>query len=281
VASHGNDQLKHALTRAGLTADDLARVVEVDEKTVERWLSGRVPYTRHRARVARALSSSENELWPTATPPAPAPAPTPVELIAGYAHSADAHPDPTELIAAASERVWLLDFTLASILDRDNVPELLGDKAKGGVQVRLLISNAARARLAIDTPVDEPYPDPEPPAALEIARARGHIQTLIDHPNVQARKFATMRFNTIIRADEQMLVIHHLWGQPPSQAPAIHLRRSDTPGLFAQYEAHYDAIWTHASHPIDSDPDLFPDPREQPDYYQSLRFDDSPPDPAP
>ena len=46
---------------------------------------------------------------------------------------------------------------------------LLAEKARRGVEVRLLISYATHARLVTDTPIDEPYPDPEPPAVYDIA----------------------------------------------------------------------------------------------------------------
>jgi hypothetical protein len=172
-----------------------------------------------------------------------------------------------------------LDFTLHDILTASGTPQVLAAKAAAGCEVRLLISYATRARLATDTPIDEPYPDPEPQAAYDIALSRGHIQQLIGQEGVEARKFVAQRFNTITVADEQMLIIHHLWGTPTEQAPAIHLRQSDQPGLFAQYERHYHHVWDHASHPIESEPELFPPPEENPDHYHELLFDDPPPDP--
>jgi transcriptional regulator with XRE-family HTH domain len=274
-----NERLRHAITNAGLDVDQLARAVQVDTKTVGRWVSGRVPYSRHRTRVARALGVTERDLWPHAE--IPDPAATSVELVAGFAHTADATPTWQALLTDAVERIWLLDFTLIDLLATDDTPALLADKARRGVEVRLLISYATRARLATDTPIDEPYPDPEPSAVYDIARARGHIDPLLQVDGVEARKFAAMRFNTIVCADEQMLVTHHLWGLPTDQAPAIHLRRSDQPGLFAQYEHHYQSIWDHAAHPITPDPDLFPPPDTNPDHYNSLLFDDAPPDPLP
>ena len=275
-----NERLRQAMKTAGLDVDQLAQAVQVDAKTVGRWLSGRVPYSRHRTRVARALGATERDLWPHAEIPDPAAAGS-VELVAGFARTIDASPTWQTLLADAAERIWLLDFTLLDLLAADDTPALLAEKAARGVEVRLLISYATRARLAIDTPIDEPYPDVDPPAAFDIARARGHIEPLLVLDGIEARKFAAMRFNTIVCADDQMLITHHLWGQPTSQAPAIHLRRSDQPGLFAQYEHHYENVWEHAAHPIDPEPDLFPPPATNPTHYDALLFDDAPPDPLP
>lgn len=86
-----------------------------------------------------------------------------------------------------------------------------------------------------------------------------------------------MRFNTIVRCDEQMLVTLHLYGTPAREAPLIHLRQADHPGLFAQFEQHYQAIWENARDPVTPEPDLFPDPTTNPDHYQrrGALFDDA------
>jgi hypothetical protein len=49
------------------------------------------------------------------------------------------------------------------------------------------------------TPIDQPYPDEEPAAAYAIARSRAHLEPLLSLPGIQARKFAAMRFNSIVR----------------------------------------------------------------------------------
>ncbi len=48
-----NENLKTALQHAGMQPDDLAELVDVDVKTVRRWLYGALPYPRHRTRIAK------------------------------------------------------------------------------------------------------------------------------------------------------------------------------------------------------------------------------------
>ena len=51
-----NERLRQAVLNAGLSLDDLAAQVDIDVKTVERWITnGRVPHPRNRAKTARAL----------------------------------------------------------------------------------------------------------------------------------------------------------------------------------------------------------------------------------
>lgn len=51
-----NERLRTALLEHGLTVDRLAETLDVDPKTVERWISGRLPYRRHRYAVAAELA---------------------------------------------------------------------------------------------------------------------------------------------------------------------------------------------------------------------------------
>ncbi|PZG22573.1 hypothetical protein C1I95_05235 [Micromonospora craterilacus] len=62
-----NRAVQVAMAEAGETADSLAAQVGVDPKTAARWVSqGRVPQTRHRARVAEILRRDMEDLWPEA-----------------------------------------------------------------------------------------------------------------------------------------------------------------------------------------------------------------------
>ena len=63
-----NEQLRTAITRSGLSLDEFADTVQVDIKTVRRWLAGRTPYPQNRASVANALDTTEHALWPDDVP---------------------------------------------------------------------------------------------------------------------------------------------------------------------------------------------------------------------
>lgn len=45
-AAMANERLRAAILRQGLTLEELAELVQVDAKTVERWVGGQVPYLR-------------------------------------------------------------------------------------------------------------------------------------------------------------------------------------------------------------------------------------------
>jgi hypothetical protein len=60
-----NERLRDAILSSGLSAVSLGEQIDVDPKTVERWVTkGRMPYARHRVRVAELLAERESYLWP-------------------------------------------------------------------------------------------------------------------------------------------------------------------------------------------------------------------------
>src|SRR5215467_11033112 len=62
-----NERLRDALRSKGFAPVDIAAKLEVDIKTVERWITkSRVPQSRHRYALTALLNQTENYLWPDA-----------------------------------------------------------------------------------------------------------------------------------------------------------------------------------------------------------------------
>jgi hypothetical protein len=60
-----NHALQVAMIESGQTAELLAGQIGVDPKTAARWVTpGRIPQTRHRARVAELVGRDVGDLWP-------------------------------------------------------------------------------------------------------------------------------------------------------------------------------------------------------------------------
>lgn len=61
----GNDRLADAISASGVTLEAFAGIVGVDPKSVGRWVNtDTVPHARRRRAIARALNTTEQELWP-------------------------------------------------------------------------------------------------------------------------------------------------------------------------------------------------------------------------
>jgi transcriptional regulator with XRE-family HTH domain len=141
-----NENLRAALQQTGLAPDDLAQIAGVDVRTVRRWLSGGTPYARQRAKVARALDTTEHDLWPDiVTPPPSPPVAQASDILAAYRTASDlAAPDWKALMRDATDRIDLLGDTLITTLATPGVPELLAAKATRGCHVRILIYDTRR-----------------------------------------------------------------------------------------------------------------------------------------
>lgn len=108
-----NERLRRAMVRASVTLEDVHRVTGVDEKTVQRWLRGRVPHQRHRWAVAKLVTEDEAYLWPSSEARVDSGAGSTAEVVATYAHRADA-PNAlwTRLIDDARQAVDVLGYAV-------------------------------------------------------------------------------------------------------------------------------------------------------------------------
>ena len=62
----GNERLRRAMAAAHVGVEEVSQATQVDPKTVQRWLKGRVPHARHRWTVAELVHEDERYLWPNA-----------------------------------------------------------------------------------------------------------------------------------------------------------------------------------------------------------------------
>jgi hypothetical protein len=84
-----NERLRKAIATAHGGVEEVAEAAEVNAKTVQRWLSGRLPYAHHRRAVARLLGEDEAFLWPDGEKAVAPGEQSTSEVVAAYAHRAD------------------------------------------------------------------------------------------------------------------------------------------------------------------------------------------------
>ena len=248
-----NERLRQALHRAGLDVEELAEKAEVDAKTVGRWLGGRVPRPRSRAKVAQALGVEEIDLWPDIAAPSLT-RDHGRELAGVYASASDIRaPHWRELMQTAREHIDLLDYTLHDILTAPGTIDLLREKADAGCHVRILIAHPKSIWVtSLSQQLGEDQPDEHGNTALdlEIQQSLDQLKPLAGHPGIELYTHWAERANSILRFDDQMLVTLHLYATPDSQAPVLHIHRRGDNGLFDQFADHLDVIREQASDPI-------------------------------
>jgi lambda repressor-like predicted transcriptional regulator len=277
--------LAAAMTNAGIDVDTLAERIQVDVRTVRRWVTGTIPYARHQNRIARALNTTARELWPEAHPDPDDASDEPEDgaaagrgaiggfgsgdVVAVYAGIDDSElPEWRDLLAGARSRVRMLDLTLEDVIDPAIVTQL-AEKAAAGCEVEILVSDPDSAYLTTTMLDRDPQRslDDVPDLAWGLDRTIAILQPLLGRQRVSVRMFVAERGVSILRFDDEMLITLHLHGAPREMEPIIYLRRHEQGGIFDRYLHHAELIATRAGAPLTPDPDAYPPADEHPDRY--------------
>ncbi|GAA1890905.1 helix-turn-helix domain-containing protein [Streptantibioticus ferralitis] len=246
VNERPNERLRFVLTQRGIPPEKLAEVCSVDPKTVDRWIStGRTPHRRHRFAVAQRLGVEETYLWPPAGATAgPGEAAARSELIDVYQNRASVHRDVwISLLLGAVEQIDVLVFS-GTFFAQSNprVAAMLAERASDGVQVRLCFGDPEGRAVAIRD-AEEGLGGT---LAAKIKASLTYYRKLPGVPGCEVRLHDTTLYNSLFRYDDILMVNPHIWGQPASANPLLHLQRLDGSGWFDHYMASFDAVWETA-----------------------------------
>ncbi|MFD4571473.1 helix-turn-helix domain-containing protein [Streptomyces sp. NPDC058417] len=240
-----NERLRAAMAAGGWTYSALADKVDVDPKSIERWVNqGRTPRRATAMLAAETLGEDVHALWPALRQARPARAVSP-ELVALYDKRADV-PVSTlvDMLAQAREHIDVLVY--AAVFLHEAYPrlnDLLHERAADGCAVRIAIGDP-------DSPNVQQRGEEERFGHGIESRCRlalMHYRPLAGAPDIEVRTHATTLYNSIYRADDQALVNAHVWGVNAYGAPVWHLRRSEPGGMFDTYASSFDAVWDTAT----------------------------------
>ncbi|PAK25778.1 XRE family transcriptional regulator [Streptomyces sp. alain-838] len=239
-----NERLRAAMAAGGWTHDTLAQKVGIDPKSVERWVNkDRTPRQRTAMLAAEALGEDVHALWPALRQPRKARAISP-ELVALYPRRADlpiaAY---AELFAQAHEQLDVLVY--AGVFLHEGYPrlnELLEERAAAGCTIRIAVGDADSQQVQARGREERFGHGIESRCRLALM----HYRPLLDVPGVDIRTHATTLYNSIYRADDQMLVNGHVFGVNAYGAPVWQLRRAEDGGMFDTYVSSFDAVWETA-----------------------------------
>ncbi|MGW0698071.1 XRE family transcriptional regulator [Streptomyces sp. NPDC002867] len=240
-----NERLRAAMAAGGWTYNALADKVEVDPKSVERWVNlGRTPRRATAMLAAETLGEDVHALWPSLRQARPARAVSP-ELVALYDQRADV-PVSTfvDMLTQARERIDVLVY--AAVFLHEAYPrlnELLKERAAEGCAIRIALGDADSSNVQ-ERGEEEKFGHG---IQSRCRLALMHYRPLVGVPGIEVRTHATTLYNSVYRADDQALVNAHVWGVNAFGAPVWHLRRSRAGGMFDTYADSFDAVWTTAT----------------------------------
>lgn len=239
-----NERLRTTMLRAGLSVDDLAECAQVDGKTVERWISqGRTPHRQHRWATARKLGVDETYLWPEVLSRSPT-----RRHEAGRSELVALYPDrasvPRELwlrlLGEVQEHLDVLVFSGTFYAQtQPRIASMLADAAGRGAQIRLCFGDPTAGAVAVR--------DREEgiggTLAAKIRSALTYYRSLTGVDGCEVRLHSTTLYASLFRYDDEILANPHLYGEPASANPVLHLRRLDGGRVAGQYMASFERVW--------------------------------------
>ena len=240
-----NARLQATMSRCGLTAQALADSIGIDAKTVERWIStGRVPYVRTAIAAAHALEEDPVFLWPTLHRGRAARA-LPTEVVAVYEQRSHISPAMWRaFFEKATSKIDILVYAAIHLHESINgFNQLLTDRARSGCRVRVAIG-AADSPNIIARGKEETYGHGIE-SRCELALL--HYKPLGTVPNIELRTHGTTLYNSIYRADEELMVNTHVFGVNAYAAPVWHLRKTSADSMVGSYQQSFEVVWEQAT----------------------------------
>jgi transcriptional regulator with XRE-family HTH domain len=238
-----NEPLRQALLRARLRENEVAARLDVDPKTVRRWLNGRVPYANNRAALADLLGADEADLWRGAGGPLTTRT-RPEELGAIYPHRWSVPRDVwTRFFSSAEHEIAILAYSALFLAEDAGILHILADKARSGVTVRIALGDPDCPHVA-ERGEEEGIGDAMPAKihnALSLYRSTDAIE------NIEIRLHRTVLYNSIYRADDQLLVNQHVYGIPAAHASVFTLRKTADTEMAPAYLDAFERVWTDAA----------------------------------
>ncbi|HEY3012751.1 MAG TPA: hypothetical protein VGJ36_08400 [Gemmatimonadales bacterium] len=226
---------------ARITIEALGRAVSVHPKTVQRWLSGRVPHPRHRWAIADLLGIREEALWPNAKAGAVRSMTGTSEILAAYAHRAEVPSHVWhDLFDQAKSQIDLLGYAMLFLPEANpHLVNQLKEKAAAGCIIRIAFADPDSPAVA-DRDQEEGLGGAIP---ARIRTTLHHFADLKDQEGISLHLHATRMYNSLFRFDDEMLVTPHLYGQPGYASPVLHLRRIGPHGIFDNFALHFERVW--------------------------------------
>jgi len=198
----------------------------VDAKTVERWITrGRLPYRRHRFEVASFLGVDEAYIWPDALGRDEVAIVSESEVVAVWPHRSEVPRDTWgHLFSQAEREIGVLVYAGLFLSEDAGIQKILRDKAAAGTRVRILLGDPD-SQVVADRGDDEGIGDTVP---AKVRNALALYRPLRQVEGVEFRLHRTVLYNSIYRADDQVLVNTH--GVRPGRGAGPGLAPPQAPG---------------------------------------------------
>jgi hypothetical protein len=147
------------------------------------------------------------------------------------------------LFTQAEEEIGVLVYSGLFLSEDVGVQRIFKDKAKTGVRIRILLGDPD-SEVVAERGEDEGVGDAQ---AGKIRNAPALYRPLRTIESVQLRFHRTVLYNSIYRADDQLLVNTHIQGLTAAHAPVWHLRKLPGGEITGMYIDSFERVWETAT----------------------------------
>jgi hypothetical protein len=148
-----------------------------------------------------------------------------------------------QLFQNAQDEVGILAYAGLFLAEDMGILRALAARARSGARVRVLLGDPDGTCVAARGS-DEGVGDS---MAAKIRNALVHYRALRHVDGVEVRLHDTVLYNSIYRADDDLLVNAHAYGIAASHSPVLHLRRSEDGDMASTYMESFERVWAGAS----------------------------------
>ena len=143
----------------------------------------------------------------------------------------------------AEREIGALVYSGMFMAEDIGVQRLFAERARAGVRVRLLLGDPDSRNVAErgeDEGIDEGM-------AAKVRNSIVLFGSCWPSRNVELRLHGTVLYNSIYRADDQLLVNTHIYGVMANNAPVFHLRKISGGEMASTYIESFERVWDGAT----------------------------------
>lgn len=225
------------MLNAGLTPAALANAVQVDVKSVMRWIAEeRTPYPVTRVKVAHHLHQEETFLWPALIQAGEVCAEVAAEVERVWPTRSSISTETWHaLFSRATQQLDILVYAGAFLIETLDLYDVLKWRVSKGTRIRVLIgdpqSEAIRLRAA--------------ELSLEWLpqRCRSTLNYLRGVDGICLRPHGASHYASLFRFDDLLLANTHAYGVWACHSPVLQLHKAASGKLFNFYAGSFDNAW--------------------------------------
>ncbi|MEV5741979.1 XRE family transcriptional regulator [Microbispora rosea] len=147
------------------------------------------------------------------------------------------------LFQAAEREIDILTYSSLFLAEDTGMIHLLASRARTGAKIRILLGDPDSPQIAARGAEEGIGADV---MAARVRNALTLYRPLQAVPGVEIRLHDTVLYNSIYRADDDLLVNIHAYGTPAAQAPVMYLTTTQDEDSTAVYLTSLERVWAAA-----------------------------------